>query len=152
VDDDTLTFEVANLPAWASFSTTTGRLQGTPDASDVGTYQNVRISVSDGTDTASLPAFTITVTAIATGTATLSWTAPTQNEDGSPLTDLAGYRVYWGTSSRNYSNSVTLNNPGLTTYVVENLLAGRTYFFATTAGNGDGVYSDYSAEASKAIP
>jgi hypothetical protein len=92
------------------------------------------------------------VTAIATGTATLSWTAPTQNEDGSPLTDLAGYRVYWGTSSRNYSNSVTINNPGVTTYVVENLLAGRTYFFATTAGNGDGVYSDYSVEASKAIP
>jgi hypothetical protein len=47
---------------------------------------------------------------------------------------------------------VTLSNPGLTTYVVESLLAGRTYFFATTAGNSDGVYSDYSAEASKAIP
>jgi hypothetical protein len=92
------------------------------------------------------------VTALATGSATLTWTAPTQNEDGSPLTDLAGYRVHWGTASRNYSNSATIPNPGVTTYVVENLLAGRTYFFAMTAGNSDGVYSDYSVEASKAIP
>ena len=151
-DDDPLTFSIANEPSWATFSTSTGRLSGTPDAGDVGTYSNIGISVSDGTASASLSPFTITVTALATGSATLTWTAPTQNDDGSPLTDLASYRVHWGTASRNYSNSATITNPGVTTYVVESLLPGRTYFFALTAGNSDGLYSDYSVEASKAIP
>ncbi len=65
-------------------------------------YPNIRISVSDGQLTTNLGDFTINVVATSPGTATLSWTPPTQNTDGSPLTDLAGYRVYWGTSSGNY--------------------------------------------------
>ena len=47
--------------------------------------------------------------AVAVGSATLSWTPPTQNMDGTPLTNLAGYRVYWGTSLGDYPNSTTLN-------------------------------------------
>ena len=43
----------------------------------------------------------------------MTWTPPTQNTDGSPLNNLAGYRVYWGTQQGNYSNSVTIANPGL---------------------------------------
>jgi len=100
----------------------------------------------------SLAAFSIDVMAIATGSATLSWAAPTQNSDGSPLLDLAGYKVYWGTSSGNYTNSVTLNGAGMTTYVVENLLSGTTYYFAVTSFNSDGLESDFSNEASKTIP
>jgi hypothetical protein len=149
---DTLTFAIANRPGWATFSTATGQLQGTPTAADVGAYANVGISVSDGTATTSLAPFTITVTAIGTGSATLTWAAPTQNDDGSPLTDLASYRVHWGTTSRNYTNSVTIMNPGLTTYVVGNLMSGTTYYFATSAGNSQGVYSAYSNEATKTIP
>ncbi|HEY7673445.1 MAG TPA: putative Ig domain-containing protein [Gammaproteobacteria bacterium] len=148
---DTLTFAITNPPVWATFSTATGQLQGTPTAGDVGSYANVTISVSDGSATAALPAFTITVVAVGTGTATLTWTPPTQNEDGSPLTDLASYRIHWGTASRNYTNSATISS-GLTTYVVTNLLSGTTYYFATTAGNSQGVYSAYSNEATKTIP
>jgi hypothetical protein len=151
-NSDPLTFAIANRPAWATFSTTTGQLQGTPTAANVGTYANITISVSDGTAMAALPAFTITVTALGTGSATLSWTAPTQNADGSPLTNLASYRIHWGTASGNYTNSVTINNPGLTTFVVDNLLSGTTYYFATTAGNSLGVFSGYSNEATKTIP
>ena len=86
-------------------------MQGTPTAADVGTYDNIVIRVGDGKTTASLPAFAVTVLAVASGSATLSWTPPTTNTDGSPLTNLAGYRVYWGPGAGNYTSSVTLNNP-----------------------------------------
>jgi hypothetical protein len=149
-DSDPLTFSIANAPSWATFSSTTGRLQGTPAASDVGTSNNIVISVSDGRTTTSLAAFSITVLAVASGSATLSWTPPTQNTDGSALTNLAGYRVYWGTSAGNYSSSVTLNTAGLTSYVVESLAPG-TYYFAVTALNSGGVESTFSNSATKTI-
>jgi hypothetical protein len=149
-DGDTLTFTISNKPAWATFSSSTGRLRGTPTAEHVGTYSNITIRVSDGLATATLPAFAISVTAVATGSATLSWAAPTQNEDGSPLSNLAGYKVHWGTAQGSYSNTVTINNPGVTTYVLDNLVAG-TYYFATSAFNSLGVESHYSNEASKTI-
>jgi hypothetical protein len=149
-DGNPLTFSITNLPSWATFSTTTGRLQGTPTAANVGTYSNIVIRVSDGSATASLPAFSIAVVAVASGSATLSWTPPTTNTNGSPLTDLAGYRVRWGTTAGNYPNSVTLNNPGLTSYVVGSLVPG-TYYFVVTALNSAGVESQYSNMGSKTI-
>jgi hypothetical protein len=148
---DDLTFSIANRPSWAAFSSTTGRLSGTPRAADVGTYAGIVISVSDGEATRSLQAFDIVVTAVTTGSATLSWNPPTRNTDGSSLTNLSGYRIYWGRSSRNYSNSVTVSNPGLATYVVEPLTSG-TWYFATTALNSQGVESGLSNEGSKTIP
>ena len=149
-DGDSLSFSITNKPAWAAFDTGTGRLSGTPQAGDVGTYADIVISVSDGQATASLGAFAITVEAIAMGSVTLSWSPPTENTDGTTLTDLAGYRIYWGTTSGSYPNSVTIDNPGLTTYVVENLTAG-TYEFVATSYNTSGVESDYSAPATKTV-
>jgi len=149
-DGDTLTFTIANAPAWASFDTGTGRLSGTPAAQHVGTTSGIVITANDGTLTASLPAFAVTVQAVATGSAMLSWTPPTQNTDGSPLTNLAGYKIYWGTQQGTYPNSTTLNNPGLATYVVEGLAPG-TYFFVATAVNAVGVESSFSGVASKTI-
>ncbi len=58
----TLTFSIANKPAWATFNTATGALTGTPGNADVGTTAGIVISVSDGELSASLPAFTLTVT------------------------------------------------------------------------------------------
>jgi hypothetical protein len=150
-DGNTLTYSITNLPAWATFSTTTGRLQGTPAASQVGTYANIVITVSDGTATASLPAFSIAVLAVATGSATLSWTPPTTNTDGSPLTNLAAYRVHWGTTSGTYTSSVRIDNPGLASYVVEGLAPG-TYYFVVTALSSTGAESQFSNVASKTIP
>ena len=114
-----------------------GRLSGTPGAADVGTTTGIVIAVTDGALTSSLAAFNVTVQAVALGSATLSWTPPTQNTDGSALTDLAGYKIYWGTSQSNLSNVATINNPGVTTYLVENLVPG-TYFFAATAFDTSG--------------
>src|SRR4030095_8856881 len=87
-DGDTLAFIVQNKPAWAAFNTTTGRLSGTPAAADVGTYSNISITVSDGKTSTALSAFAIAVTTVATGRATLSWTAPTENTDGTTLANL----------------------------------------------------------------
>jgi hypothetical protein len=72
----------------------------------------------------------------APGTTTLSWTPPTTNDDGTPLT-LTGYKVYWGLTEGNYSHSVTLDNPGLTRHVVEQLSA-NTWYFVATALSADG--------------
>ena len=147
----TLTFSITNKPGWAAFSTSTGALSGTPGLIDIGTTTGIVIAVSDGTLTASLPAFNVTVQALAIGSATLSWTAPTQNTDGTPLTNLAGFKIYWGPTAGNYPNSVTLNNPGLSTYVVESLGSG-TYFFAATALSSSGAESALSTTATKTIP
>jgi hypothetical protein len=76
---------------------------------------------------------------------------PTQNTDGSPLTNLAGYRVYWGPAVGNYTSSVTLNTAGLTSYVVSNLAPG-TYYFAVSALNSGGLESALSNSALKTIP
>ena len=68
---------------------------------------------------------------------TLSWVAPTQNTDGSALTNLAGYHILYGTSAGNLNQSVQVANPGLTTYVLGNLASGTWYFSVndyTTAG------------------
>src|SRR5690606_40005888 len=64
-DGDSLSFSIVNRPAWLSFTPSTGQLEGMPGAGHVGTHSNIRITVSDGKATASLPAFSITVTAAA---------------------------------------------------------------------------------------
>lgn len=142
-DGDTLSFSVMGLPSWASFDATNGRVSGAPQSGNVGTYANIVISVSDGQLSASLAPFTITVNAVRLGSVTLNWTPPTQNTDGTSLTDLAGYKIYWGTSAGNYPNSVTINNASISTYVVENLVPG-TYEFVATSFNAAGVESSYS--------
>ena len=121
-----------------------------PTDASVGTYGNIRITVSDGSASASLASFSITVNAISLGSATLNWTPPTQNEDGTALTDLAGYKIHWGTTSGSYPNWVLIDNPGLSSYVVDNLAPG-TYEFVATSINASGVESAYSNTATKVV-
>jgi hypothetical protein len=149
-DGDTLSFSVTNLPRWATFDTTSGRLFGTPGLGDIGLYSDIRIDVSDGQANTVLPVFAVEVMAYASGTTTLSWAAPTQNTDGSPLLDLAGYEIHWGSQSGGYSSSVELSNPGIATYMIENLTAG-THYFAIKAVTTQGMASAFSYEAVKTI-
>jgi hypothetical protein len=79
--------------------------------------------------------------------ATLTWTPPTSNANGTPLTDLAGYFVYYGTASRNYSNNIPIGM--VTTYTISNLTNGLTYYFAVTAYDTAGNQSAYSNEVSE---
>jgi hypothetical protein len=149
-DGDPLEFSVTRKPAWARFDRSSGRLWGTPGAGDVGNFTNISISVSDGQASAVLGGFDVSVNQIAAGMATLSWDPPTENADGSPLTDLAGYRLYYGRNSDNLTQVVVLNNPGLTRHVIENLTPARWYFEMTSV-NAEGVESRRSATASKTI-
>ena len=92
----------------------------------------------------------VTVVLSSNGTALLSWTPPTENTDTSTLTDLAGYKIYYGTSPGNYSNTEIINNPGLSSYLVENL-ASADWYFVMTSFSDSGIESDYSTEVSKTI-
>jgi hypothetical protein len=136
-----LIFNIQNAPNWASFSTLTGMLSGTPAPANAGTYSNISISVSDGTSVAVLPAFSIVVSAaVAAGTATLTWTAPGRNTDGSKLTDLSGYTIYYGNSPGALTRSIPIYNPSTTSYTVTNLATG-TWYFTVTADASDGTRS-----------
>lgn len=147
---DSLSFAATNVPSWASFSSSDGRLSGTPAAGDVGTYSGITITVSDGTATTSVGPFTITVAAVGTGSATVSWTPPTQNSDGSTLTNLAGYKILYGPGADTLDQSIEVENSSVTTYVVENLTTG-TWYFAVVAVNTSGIASSPSNIASKTI-
>jgi len=80
-----------------------------------------------------------------TGTATLQWTSPTQNSDGTALVDLAGFRVFQGTTQNTSALRLvdTLDNPSVSIYVVENLSSG-TYYFAITAVSDENAQSGFS--------
>lgn len=150
-DGDTLSYSITNKPAWASFNVATGRISGTPTASHVGTHSGIVISVSDGKATASLPAFSITVSQPApTGTAALTWIPPTHNTDGSTLSDLAGFYVYYGTSPTSLTRAVELRDANITTYTF-NQLANGTHYFAVSAFSSTGVESALSGVGSKTI-
>jgi hypothetical protein len=84
------------------------------------------------------------------GSATLSWEAPTSNSNGSPLTDLAGYRIYYGSSPKQLSQTVHIKNVGLQTYVIENLEPG-TWYFAVKSVATNGVESRLSDVVAKTI-
>jgi len=148
---NTLTFSISNKPSWATFNSATGLLSGTPSAAAVGSYANIVIAVSDGTASASLPAFSINVTQIATGSVTLDWTPPTQNTDGTALINLAGYNIYYGTSSGSLTQQIHLTGASLTTYAVQNLPAG-TWYFAIKSLSSTGMESASSNTTSTIIP
>src|SRR5262249_48119229 len=139
--------------SWATFSTSTGKLSGTPTASNVGTTSNVTISVTDNKSTAvALNAFAITVNAsqATTGSVTLDWTPPTQNTDQSTLTDLAGYRIAYGTSPSALNQTVSVPGAGITSFVIDNLTAA-TWYFAVKSYNAAGVESVLSNPVSATI-
>jgi hypothetical protein len=148
-EGNTLTFSIQNKPSWVAFNTATGVLTGTPWVN--GTYSNVIVSVSDGKSTTALPAFNITVSKpVVTGNASLSWTAPTESEDGAALGDLAGYRVVYGTSPDQMTQQLNVPGASATSVSVEELAAG-TYYFAVKAYTKTGVESTLSAIVYKQV-
>jgi hypothetical protein len=145
-----LVFSVMGAPVWATFNAATGRLSGTPGAGNVGLTEGIVITVSDGIDYASLPAFSLMVQQNSSGRATVSWVPPTQRTDGSALTNLAGYRVRYGTNAAALAQVVQLSTVSLTSYMIEGLTPG-TWYFAVSAVDAGGIESQPSAPASKVL-
>jgi hypothetical protein len=149
-----LSFSVKNKPAWASFSIATGRLSGTPTTAQAGTYSNVVVSATNGKLAAALPAFSISVTGggttTGTGSARLYWVEPTKNTNGTPISNLGGVRLYYGTSASNLSHMVQVASPA-TAYTIGNLASG-VWYFAAAAYTTTGIQGTRSAVASKTIP
>jgi len=150
--DMPLSFSVQNKPSWATFSIASGLLSGTPSSSQTGTYSNIVISVSDGQASSALPAFAITVDSatVTTGSATVTITPPTQNTNGSTVSNLAGVTIYYGTSSSNLSQSVKVATTAPTTYTISNLSVG-TWYFAGQAYTSTGTTSAMSQVISASI-
>jgi hypothetical protein len=86
-----------------------------------------------------------------TGTATLEWTTPDYRTDGSPLDDLAGFRVYYGPEPGSYPYSVDIPDPDANRYRIEGLPAG-TWHFVVVAYDSAGNEGVPSAPESKTIP
>jgi hypothetical protein len=93
---------------------------------------------------------TITGDAPTTGSATLDWVAPTLNTNGTPLTNLAGYRILYGTNPSALTNVITITSASTTSYEISNLNAG-TWYFTIEAYNTDGTDSSPSVSASLTI-
>jgi hypothetical protein len=106
--------------------------------------------VSDGKARTSLRAFTLTVNQTANGRATITWTPPTANTDGSALTNLAGYIVMYGRSASELDNSEKVSNPSVSTALIENLTPG-TWYFAVKAYTTSGAQSALSVTGSKTV-
>jgi hypothetical protein len=138
--DDTTTQGTTSSPGTSTAATTPGStntsiatpVPGTP-ASGSGSSATT-VASNDNPPSSQMPS---------TGTATLDWTPPTQNSDGSVLTDLAGYTVYYGTSPGNLTEKVKITNPGLSAYTMTNLASG-TWYFAVASYSSAGAESALS--------
>jgi hypothetical protein len=153
-DGGALTYSITNAPAWASFNSKTGQLSGSPKSTDIGTTTGIVITATDGSATASLTAFSIDVISTAasgSGSAKVTWVAPTENSNGTALTDLAGYYVYYGTDASALSESIQVANPKTLNYEVTGLATGSTWYFAVASYTSTGQQSALSAISSKSL-
>lgn len=147
-----LSFSIQNMPSWATFSMATGTLSGTPTSSNVGTFANIVISVSDGKTSAALAPFSIVVAAAApvSGSANLMWVPPTTNTDGTPISNLAGFTIDYGNSLGAMTQTIDVPSAAATGHTVQGLTAG-TWYFTVTAYTTVGTRSAPSDVASKTI-
>ena len=143
-------FSIVGQPAWARFDANTGSLIGTPKPQDEGTTGAITISASNKSSSASMAPFVIEVKVTDPNAAILSWNAPTENTDGTRVTSLAGYHVYYGTSPGELTKSITVSGATSTTCIISGLTEG-TYYFAVVAYTTAGTKSGVSNLASQTI-
>ena len=86
----------------------------------------------------------------APGSVLISWTPPTQNTDGTALTDLAGYEIRYGRSASSLDQWVSIDTVGMADYTVPNLASG-TWYFSVSARNQGGILSPPSEVVSKNV-
>jgi len=130
-------------------------VSGTPGATDVGVYESITIAVADAGQQAITTPFSITVledlnSQVGSGVASLRWEQPPSKVDGSPLDDLAGYRILYGTSMDDLDKSVLVGDPTVTSYEFATLPSG-TWFFAVVGVNSSGLEGPPTTLATKSI-
>jgi hypothetical protein len=135
-------YTISNLPKWATFSSKTGMLAGTPGGDDAGVSNNISISVSDEVSLATLKLFSITVADSATHNVFLSWSPPAAAVDGS-LINLGGYRVYYGTDASSLTNVIEITDSSSVADEIDGLTSG-TWYFGMTAFDVNHVESSLS--------
>jgi hypothetical protein len=161
IDTTASTATVANTGGASSAATVAAVASSTPSGvttttpvsgTTVGTTTPVSGTTSGTTTTVASSNKTTTPvkTTTTNGVATLDWMPPTENSDGSVLTNLAGYTVYYGTSPDSLTQSIKVTNPGLTAYTVTNLPSG-TWYFAVTSYSSAGVESTRTGTVSTTI-
>ena len=153
-DGDDLRFSASNLPPWASLDSATGRISGTPRADDVGIHESISVTVADAAHSVVTTPFSITVLAESeaapAGVASLSWERPPCKVDGSPLDDLAGYRILYGRDSSDLDESVLIDDPATTSFEIASLEPG-IWYFAVVAVNASGLEGPATTVAPKSI-
>lgn len=150
-DGDALRFTATNLPPWASIDPDSGQITGTPGPDDQGVYELITIVVADAGRRAETAPFSITVIGdVNTGVATLRWEAPPSKLDGSPLDDLAGYRILFGRSADDLDQSVLIDDPAVTSYEFTELAKG-IWYFAVVAVNAGGLEGPPTVISTKSI-
>ena len=136
-DGDALRFSAENLPPWASIDPTNGRMNGTPGPNDEGVYESITITVADAARKTVTAPFSITVIGdVGMGSASLRWELPPSKVDGSPLDDLAGYRILYGRSSDDLDKSVLINDPAVASFEFTGLQSGIWYFAVVAVNSG----------------
>lgn len=157
-DNDTLIYTASNLPPGLSMNSGTGLISGVlSNAASTSSPYLVMVTVSDGVAESS-STFTWQIDpAVSPQTLLVTWEAPTKNADGSDLTDLSSYRLYYGLTSRGaattpgeftYESSVDINDAAATSFSLPAPDPGETYYFSLTAIDTSGNESDFSEEAS----
>jgi hypothetical protein len=149
-DGDKLSFSAENLPPWASIDSASGRISGTPAAGDLGAYEDITITVADAAHSSVTKPFTITVLDARKGYATLRWEQPPAKVDGSPLDDLAGYRIIYGRNADDLDHSVFINDPSQTSFEFTTLDEG-IWYFAVIGVNANGLEGPPTTPAMKSI-
>ena len=150
-DGDVLRFTATNLPPWASIDPADGRISGTPGPRDQGVYEAITIVVADGSRQAATVPFSITVLEnVAMGMASLRWEIPPSKLDGSPLDDLAGYRIRYGRNADDLDQSVFIGDPAVTSYEFTALQSG-IWYFAVVAVNAGGLEGPPTTTTMKSI-
>ena len=112
--------------------------------------QTVADTGSGTSTTTTPPATPPTSTPASSSNVTFGWQAPTENSNGTPITNLAGYKIHYGTASQQYTQVAEVSNPSLSRYVMDSLPSG-TYYFAITAYNSQGIESALSGEVSTTL-
>lgn len=149
-DNDALQFSAVNLPPWVHLDPKTGRITGRPATANIGSYESIAITVSDGAHQVTSRGFSITVIGPGSGVANLDWPAPISKVDGSLLDDLAGFRILYGRDPEALDHSVWINDPNARSYSFATLAEG-TWFFSIVSVNSAGIEGPRTMTAQKTI-